>query len=536
MTGTDAFIAFYQLLVRASRITTFIVIVLTAASGLMLAELTLLIATILSDETADTALAQLPLLFGVCLTALIMLSYLSATAGTKLCNRVLHITCERIMQAVPAATMRAMEQVTASGVMAALTAERETLGIGLSRFLSVVRGAGVVVGCFALLIDTQPLSAAILVVAFSIANALSARQARAVQKSNLRLRSAQKRYREMLGHVLAGLASLKLYTPRRNALLRVGVLPALRRLGMIQMVARMRGRLQRHPRTYMMSMAALFPVVLQRLDPTTDLVATVVLSLVLAAQVFDTALSVTEMQTAAVALDQIDRLEAALRDDADSTEAAGFWPDRIALEHVEYTHAGVNGFHLGPISLELRRGEILFITGGNGSGKTTLIRLITGLYRAQHGRILCDGETLAPGALAQLFTAVFNDFHLSHSLGDISTASEIAFEDMLSRLELASVTTLEDGRITAVNLSSGQRRRLALAAALIEDRPFCLFDEWTADQDPEFRELFYNTLLPELRAAGRGVIVVTHDDRYFDRCDRHIRLEEGRLANPEAVA
>jgi putative ATP-binding cassette transporter len=134
------------------------------------------------------------------------------------------------------------------------------------------------------------------------------------------------------------------------------------------------------------------------------------------------------------------------------------------------------------------------------------------------------------GELAQLFVAVFNDFHLIRGIGDLSVRAREQFESTLRRLDLDRVTRLEDGRITAVNLSSGQRRRLALAVALTEERPFYLFDEWAADQDPAFRNWFYATLLPELRAAGHGVVVVTHDDRYFDRCDRHIKLEEGRMA------
>lgn len=462
----------------------------------------------------------------------VALSFMAASMASGTSNRALHALAERLMRAVPPATLRDVETLTPPAVMAGLTADRETLGLGLSRFFSVARSGGVCAGCLVLLIDVQPLSAAVLLVAFWVANALGARQAVGVRRSAQWQRRAQARYRQMLGHVLWGLKSLKLHTPRRNALLRDGLLPALRRVGAMQMVMRMRGALQRHPRTYLMSAAALFPILLARFDPTSDLVPTVVLSLALGAQVFDAAQSALEMQMAAVALADVDRLEAALHRDPDGEQEAGFWPDRIVLEDVAYTHAGPGGFHLGPLSLEVRRGEILFITGGNGSGKTTLIRLLTGLYRPQSGRIQCDGETLPPGALAQLFTAVFNDFHLSRSLGDITTASEIAFEDFLLRLGLDDVTRLEDGKITAVNLSSGQRRRLALAVALIEDRPYCLFDEWTADQDPEFREFFYQSLLPELRAAGRGVIVVTHDDRYFDRCDRLVRLEEGRVAVP----
>jgi putative ATP-binding cassette transporter len=336
----------------------------------------------------------------------------------------------------------------------------------------------------------------------------------------------------MLGHVLFGLKSLKLHAPRRRALLATGLVPSFNRLGPTQLAVRICVQMQRRPLLYFMDTAPLLPLVVGRIDPTTDMVSAVMLGLVLGMQVLYTGEALQDMQSAIGALNQIQCIEATLRLEADAAidPQNVFWPECISLVDVGYTHAGSDGFQLGPISFELKRGELLFVTGVNGSGKTTLIRLMTGLYRPQSGHILSDGELVEAGELAQLFVAVFNDFHLIRGIGDLSVRAREQFESTLRRLDLDRVTRLEDGRITAVNLSSGQRRRLALAVALTEERPFYLFDEWAADQDPAFRNWFYATLLPELRAAGHGVVVVTHDDRYFDRCDRHIKLEEGRMA------
>jgi putative ATP-binding cassette transporter len=88
---------------------------------------------------------------------------------------------------------------------------------------------------------------------------------------------------------------------------------------------------------------------------------------------------------------------------------------------------------------------------------------------------------------------------------------------------------VREGAFSTLALSQGQRKRLALLTAYLEDRPIYLFDEWAADQDPQFKEIFYHHLLPELRARNKTVLVITHDDRYYDVADRLIKLDYGKL-------
>jgi putative ATP-binding cassette transporter len=93
--------------------------------------------------------------------------------------------------------------------------------------------------------------------------------------------------------------------------------------------------------------------------------------------------------------------------------------------------------------------------------------------------------------------------------------------------------TVRNGVLSTTELSQGQRRRLALLSAYLENRPVYIFDEWAADQDPAYREIFYTRLLPELKARGKTVVVITHDDRYFSLGDRVIKLEYGRISCTE---
>lgn len=193
---------------------------------------------------------------------------------------------------------------------------------------------------------------------------------------------------------------------------------------------------------------------------------------------------------------------------------------------------GLERFRLGPIDLNITAGEMVFIVGDNGSGKTTLIKLLLGLYAPQGGAVLRDGEPVGPERrddYRQLFTTVFADYHLFE---DVAGGAPITAEDAaphLERLEIAHKVRVENGVFSTTDLSTGQRKRLALVQAYLQTRPVIVFDEWAADQDPAFRRIFYTELLPELKRTGRTLIVISHDDRYFHLADRILRMENGQL-------
>ena len=204
-----------------------------------------------------------------------------------------------------------------------------------------------------------------------------------------------------------------------------------------------------------------------------------------------------------------------------------------ALRHHYPSSEDDSRFVLGPIDLTIKQGEILFIVGGNGSGKTTLAMLLLGLYLPDEGRLVLNGEGVTAqniDSYRQNFSAVFADFHLFEDILDSSPGQTERAQYYLQRLGLAHKVKLVDGRYSTLNLSSGQRKRLALVSAYLENRPILLFDEWAADQDPQFKRVFYQELLPELKAAGKTVIVISHDDAYFDCADRLLKLADGQRA------
>ncbi|MDR3635534.1 MAG: cyclic peptide export ABC transporter [Isosphaeraceae bacterium] len=198
------------------------------------------------------------------------------------------------------------------------------------------------------------------------------------------------------------------------------------------------------------------------------------------------------------------------------------------------------GFALGPVDITLRAGEVVFLVGGNGSGKTTLVKLLSGLYPASSGRIVIDGSPVLPDELEayrQLFTVVFADGHVFRDLFGLDRpGGDVQAREGLARLGLADRVGVDGGRFSTLDLSQGQRKRIALLTACLEDRPVCIFDEWAAHQDPRFKKFFYHEILPDLKARGKLVLVITHDEDYYDTADRVVRLHDGQLEEPAQYA
>src|SRR5271169_1386109 len=248
------------------------------------------------------------------------------------------------------------------------------------------------------------------------------------------------------------------------------------------------------------------------------------------------------------AADRIDQLEIALRAAAaivDEQEIA--FPKRfeaIEMRNIIFRYVDQHSdatFQIGPLDFSMKAGDLVFITGGNGSGKSTFLRVLAGLYPPQSGDILLDGARVNDDnrdAYRALMSAIFFDNHLFHKLYGIPEPEPGEVDRLLKQFRLADKTSLKDGEFSTLELSGGQRRRLALIVSLLEKRPILILDEWTAEQDPEFRRKFYDELLPQMKQAGLTVVVITHDDRYLDELDLpavRIRMEEGRIVEQRSM-
>jgi putative ATP-binding cassette transporter len=248
--------------------------------------------------------------------------------------------------------------------------------------------------------------------------------------------------------------------------------------------------------------------------------------------------------TANAAADRIEQLEATLRSFVgERSEREIKIPkrfDRIEMQNIVFRYVDKfsdTTFQIGPLDFTLQSGELVFITGGNGSGKSTFLKVLAGLYPPDSGEIMLDGRRIndeSRDAYRALISGIFFDYHLFQRLYGIPEPEWGELDRLLEKFRLEDKTGLTDGEFRTLDLSGGQRRRLALIVSMLEKRPIMLLDEWTAEQDPEFRAKFYHEILPELLQAGETIVLITHDDRYLDELDlpaRRLHMDEGRFVN-----
>jgi putative ATP-binding cassette transporter len=214
----------------------------------------------------------------------------------------------------------------------------------------------------------------------------------------------------------------------------------------------------------------------------------------------------------------------------------------IRFADVVYRHSSTEstrGFSVGPFDLELRRGEITMIVGGNGSGKSTIGKLISMHYLPAAGTVKFDDTIIGHELVSsyrQEVTAIFSNYYLFDHLFGLAGHDQVAIDAYLSILKLDEKVKIQNGAFSTINLSDGQRRRLALLTAFLEDRSLYVFDEWAADQDPEFKQFFYQHLLGDLRKANKAVVVITHDDRYFNVADQLVFIEDGKIVRKQKLS
>jgi putative ATP-binding cassette transporter len=352
-----------------------------------------------------------------------------------------------------------------------------------------------------------------------------------------------------------GIKELKLHRERRDAFLTAGVETATAEYQRHNVAAEVRFIVAQNWSQFLFfALIGLILFVVPRYEHVSTHLMTsyVVATLYLMGPLSGLLLVLSVFGRASVALRKIDQLGIALEARASDHAAASgreIAPAfrRLELKNIRHDYhreREENTFTLGPIDLEFHPGELVFLVGGNGSGKSSLAKILTGLYPPAHGEIRVDGTLITDqnrDDYRQLFSAVFTDFYLFETLIGLERPDlDQQARAYLAHLHLDHKVKINQGTLSTTDLSQGQRKRLALLTAYLEDRPFYLFDEWASDQDPLFKDVFYTQLLPELKARGKSIFVISHDDRYFHLADRLIKLDYGQIvsdgADPVAAA
>lgn len=367
---------------------------------------------------------------------------------------------------------------------------------------------------------------------------------------------------ESLTGVLTGFKEIKINRPKNN-----GVFRAFRNISKDSSGYRLKASLAMlnfqiigEGLFYLMLMIVIFVIPAFKSDPDPDIVKISAGILFIIGPIKAVVTAIPLVIEANNAAENIYRLEARIENELDDEvvtedvvdpETGEIKPDEkkyppmileseIRLENLEFEYPrryDSDGFKVGPISLAIPKGQLTFITGGNGSGKSTMLKLLCGLYYPQKGSIKIDDTRVTKDNYQnyrESLAVIFTDFHLFDRLYGLSEVNQKKVNDLLKQMQISEKTQIIDGRITDMDLSTGQRKRLALAIALLEDKAIYVFDEVAADQDPTFKKYFYTELLPLMKKEGKTVVVVSHDDQYFDRADCWYKLLDGKLISTDA--
>ena len=470
-----------------------------------------------------------------------------ATGGVKVVqSRLVGITNQIVYQKrvefidkVLSSDYHRIENMEKGNIEACLNNDTETISDFATSFVSILTSAMTTIGCFLYLaVLNFTALAAILGVIFiaTIPTVLIFLRVTLYWEQN---RTMQGRFFKYIADLISGLKELKLKQSRRNHFQQdmVSVTQQYVDTQIKGNLAIVNVRILVEVMFYTTIGIVLFafPVVFNSIS-LTDISAYLLIFIFMMAQITILATGIPEVLKIKVSWDRINQ---SIKD-IDNLEQTDFEPSEVTpgdksvyleLKDIVYHYRQPgNTFQLGPISCTFRSGEITFVTGGNGSGKSTLAKLITGLYVPDSGTLMLNGTTMSRASLGEHFSTVFSDFHLFDTLYGLTSDHIAPLEQhYLEKLKLTGKVNVQEGAFNTTQLSTGQRKRLALFITYLEDSPILLFDEWAADQDPQFRRFFYTKLLPDLRAQGKCVIAITHDDQYFNTADVVISLESGSV-------
>jgi putative ATP-binding cassette transporter len=492
-------------------------------------------------RSSDTRLGLLWVYIALCL-ATVTTRILAQVLLYRLSQGVIYDLRRRLVDGILGAPLRGVEQTGTAKLYSALTDDVVVIGNALPGLPAISSSAAFVVVAIVYLATVSPVVALSTVITTAIGVTFYRLFAVYGLRNMTAAREDQDRLFEHFRAVTEGLKELKLNRRRRQVLAGDqlnGVAESYRRRSVLGLSIFEGAAGSGQATIFAFIGVVLFVLAVTFAISQQTLAACVLVLLFTVASIQGVLVWLPVLGRATVALGKIEERLAFLESqEPDNLPDAdrGFqdW-QRIQFRDVSHVYPGPAGevFVLGPLDVEFRRGEVLFVVGGNGSGKTTLAKVVTGLYLPEGGSVWVDDTQVTADnreTYRQLFSAVFTDFFVFDSLLGLPPEDRAAkAQHYLARLQLDHKVSIVGDSFSTTSLSQGQRKRLALLAAYLEDRSFYVFDEWAADQDPLFKQFFYEELLAELKARGKAVMVISHDDRYFHVADRLIRLDYGQI-------
>ena len=477
---------------------------------------------------------------------MLSLNFVSQILLQRLGQKIIYGLRMQMCKQVLATPLRSLEKAGSSRIMAAFT---DDIGAIIGAFLNTPTlciNLTIVVCCIGYLAWISPISLLAYLLGFLIMAIISTQLLQ--KRGSKHLSVARENWGELMAHLRAltdGIKELKLHNDRRRSFVSDLFDPAAIRFqnnSNVGMTIYTLSTSWSQVLYFLFIGATLF--MLRDLDLKV-LIGYTLTVLYMRAPITMLLNVVPSFSRANIALKKIEQLGMSLKGSgpeeapAQQLDPVSHWA-QLDVSGVTYTYkSNDHNFTFGPVNLTLNPGEIVFIIGGNGSGKTTFAKLLTGMYTPDGGEIRINGVPVTEENREyywQHFSAVFSDFYLFDKLLGLDRPDlDTQASEYIARLQLDHKVEVKDGTLSTTQLSQGQRKRLALLTAYLEDRPIYVFDEWAADQDPIFKDMFYLHLLPDLKEKGKAVLVITHDDRYYDIADRIVKLDYGKVESEEAA-
>ncbi len=528
-----------KLLLRTSWFTVVIAVLMGGLSGGCAVGLIALITTALR-QSQSPSLLMIGGFIGLCCIQLIT-RFISEFSLTRLAQEMTYRLQMLLGQRILASSLRQIETIGAPALLASLTEDIESISNFVSFIPLVCINIAVVSGCLLYLAWLSGILFLVLLVFLGLGIvSFQLLQTKAITEFKL-ARQQQDRLFQHFRAMTEGIKELKLHSDRRQEFLSKELQHtsvAAKNHKIAGMTIYFGAASWGEALHFLIVGVLLF--FLPSLQPISrSVLSAYVLTFIYMGTYVGQILSVLpNLGKAKVALHKISDLGLLLESNAEPSafsvsESGSSWQrlELLGVTHAYLKEQDNSSFTLGPLNLTLTAGKLVFIIGGNGSGKSTLAKLLTGLYIPEAGEIRLDGYLIDDTNrewYRQHFSAVFSDFYLFEKFLGLHEIDK-QVQEYLVKLQLEHKVKVENGRLSTTNLSQGQRKRLALLTAYLEDRPIYLFDEWASDQDPIFKKTFYEELLPELKSKGKAVLVISHDEQYFGAADQIVRLDYGQI-------
>jgi putative ATP-binding cassette transporter len=538
---------FFQLLAHGSRRTRWRIFAYMMLGGTGMAAMAAIVTTVADANLGEVIRYELLFAFGLAAVAVITFNTLSQNLTLDFCENVLERLRVRLSDLVRGADLDKLERIGQTSIYDSI-ARNSTLVSESAPIIIHATTSGIALVLAALYITLLSWFAFVVIcllfVVLGYSYYFGQRRSR---QAFVAARAAESRFFSLLGHLLWGFKEVKMSSRRGDDLETGYIAPQSVHVEDLKIIAGRefnKGIIASYAVFYFLLGTVTFA--LPQHLPSTAIAVKVVYMVVFMLSTLEVVLKgLPLISKVDVALDQLEQMERELvaaghRQETAATEAGpGF--KEIELRGVIFSHHAPDGsptFTVGPCDLVLHPGETIFFIGGNGSGKSTLLRVIARLYEPSAGSVVWDGHAVDYGRVADyrnLFATVFADFHLFDRLYGFAERDPEHVNALLVDYGLGKSLQYVDGAFSNTDLSTGQRKRLALVVCLLEDKPILILDELAADQDPSFRQRYYEEILPALREQGRTILAASHDERYFSVADRIMKMEDGKLTDEKRV-